>query len=82
MGEIVYNENGHIIDIYKTRVQGDKDPLAAEAMAMKLSMDRALKKKMTKVEFQTDNMELVRIMNGNEDNIPKNAADMQCGETW
>lgn len=49
---------------------------------MKLTMDRVVQEKMTNVEFQMDNKDLVNIMKDSEDNIPKNTTIMHCREMW
>lgn len=82
LGETICNKRGQTIEVHSTRVYDDKDLTAAEAMAMKISMDHALKENLNKPEFQSDCKTLVNIMKGVEDIIPKNAAGMHCREIW
>lgn len=82
LDESICNDKGQIIGEHSSKVQGDKDPTAAEAMAMKVAMERALTEERTRVMFQSDNKNLINVMNDSENSIPRNALGVHCKGMW
>lgn len=67
----IQNELGDTIQALSTRREGDDNPLVVETLAMKLAISKAIKCDFQKVNFETDNMELVKMMNEDEDRLPR-----------
>lgn len=58
------------------------DLLATKAMAMKVDMDRAISRKAKITQFESDNKDLIKMMNGQIDDLPRNNVGMTCHTMW
>lgn len=81
-GETVYNNKDQVITKHISKVQEDNMPMTTKVMVIKVAMKHPLTEERTRVVFQLDCINLIKVINGNNKNIPRNAMGMICIKMW
>lgn len=71
-----------MISFNTDRAYSDNDPAMIEVAAMHWAMKNKVKKGIKKVIFESDNFEIINMISGIEEDIPRNILGMICCAMW